>query len=248
VLRILDMPRADRLPPPPAVPPYSPAVAVAGESEARIPGLSGGPSLEARVHAPTSAPRAIVLCHPHPLYGGSMHSPVPLAIAKCLADHSAAPAAPRDRAAWVRFNFRGVGASDGRYDDGRGEVDDVCAAIGHARRLAPGALVTVCGHSFGSFVGLRAAARDKGVDRLLLLAPSTRFFAFRDSALSFGGKTTIFVGDLDELCDVSEARALASYLGADLRVFEGFDHHFMKSRRAMAEAALPVIAPEATSP
>ncbi len=80
---------------------------------------------------------------------------------------------------------------------------------------------------------------------MLLLAPSTRFFAFRDSALSFGGKTTIFVGDLDEFCDVSEARALASDLGADLRVFEGFDHHFMKSRRAMAEAALPVIAPEA---
>ena len=51
------------------------------------------------------------------------------------------------------------------------------------------------------------------------------------------GKATIFVGDMDELCDVGEARVLADELGADLRVFEGFDHHFMKSRRAMAEAA-----------
>jgi hypothetical protein len=174
-----------------------------------------------------------------------MHSPVPLAIAKCLADHSTAVPG---RAAWVRFNFRGVGTSDGTYDDGRGEVDDVCAAIEHARRIAPGALLTVCGHSFGSFVGFRAAARDARVDRLLLRAPSTRFFAFREGVPSFGGKVTIFVGDLDELCDVDEARALAAELGADLRVFEGFDHHFMKSRRAMAEAALPVIAPEATSP
>ncbi len=56
--------------------------------------------------------------------------------------------------------------------------------------------------------------------------------------------TTIFLGDRDEFCDVDEGRALAEELGADLRVFEGFDHHFIKSRRAMAEAALPIIAPE----
>lgn len=197
------------------------------------------------MHAPRGATRAVVLCHPHPLYGGSMHSPVPLAIAKCLADHSEKA---DDGVAWGRFNFRGIGTSQGSYDDGRGEVDDACAVIEHMRAVAPGAMVTVCGHSFGSFVGFRAAVRDGRVDRLLLLAPSTRFFAFREGSPSFGGKATIFVGDEDELCDVDEARALARELGADLRVFEGFDHHFMKSRRAMAEAALPVIAPEATSP
>jgi len=242
------MARADRLPPPPAVPPLSPAVAVAGEAEERIAGHSGRPSLEARVHAPPGAARVVVLCHPHPLYGGTMHSPVPLAIAKCLADHCSGRPERVDRVAWVRFNFRGVGTSEGAYDDGRGEVDDVRAAIEHARRVAPGALVTVCGHSFGSFVGLRAATRDEGVDRLLLLAPSTRFFAFHEAGLRFRGKVTIFVGDQDELCDVDEARVLAGELGADLRVFEGFDHRFTKSRRAMAEAALPVIAPEAVSP
>jgi uncharacterized protein len=174
-----------------------------------------------------------------------MHSPVPLAIAKCLAG---LPRESLQPIAWVRFNFRGVGTSEGSYDDARGEVDDASAAIEHARHVAPGAAVTVCGHSFGSFVGLRAATRDGRVDRLLLLAPSTRFFAFRDGGGRFGGKATIFVGDMDELCDVGEARALADELGADLRVFEGFDHHFMKSRRAMAEAAMPVIAPEAISP
>jgi alpha/beta superfamily hydrolase len=174
-----------------------------------------------------------------------MHSPVPLAIAKRLADQ---PLDLLERVAWLRFNFRGVGTSEGAYDDGRGEVDDACAAIECARRVAPGAPVTVCGHSFGSYVGLRAAARDTRVDRVLLLAPSTRFFPFYDGGPRFGGKVTIFVGDADELCDVAEARALADALGADLRVFEGFDHHFMKSRRRMAEAALPVIAPEATSP
>jgi uncharacterized protein len=237
------MPRVDRLPPPPLVAPHSPAVPVAGEVEERVAAISGGPSLEARVCAPAGAVRAIVLCHPHPLYGGSMHSPVPLAIAKCLAGLSG----EHLPVAWVRFNFRGVGTSEGSYDDARGEVDDVRGAIEHARRVAPGAPVSVCGHSFGSFVALRAAARDAQVDRLLLIAPSTRFFAFHDGGLRFRGNVTIFVGDLDELCDVDEARSLARDLGADLRVFEGFDHHFMKSRRAMAEAALPVIAPEAIS-
>jgi alpha/beta superfamily hydrolase len=210
----------------------------------RVAGLSGGPALEARVHAPPGAIRAVVICHPHPLYGGSMHSPVPLAIAKCLSDRV------RLQVAWARFNFRGVGASEGAYDDGCGEVDDARAIIDELARRAPGAPVSVCGHSFGSWVGLRAAGGDGRVDRVLLLAPSVRLFGFRDPAIAhaFTGRTTIFIGDGDPYCDLDEARALADELGADLRIFEGFDHHFLRSRRAVAEAALSVIAPEVVSP
>jgi uncharacterized protein len=230
--------RLARLPPPPAVPVRSPPVVVAGEEETRISGASGGPSLEARVHAPSSAVRAIVICHPHPLYGGSMHSPVPLAIAKALSDE------PRGRVAWARFNFRGVGTSEGSYDEGRGEVDDARAVAEHLRRLLPGAPISVCGHSFGSWVGFRAAAASPGVDRVLLVAPSAFFFAVRGDGLGFSGRKTIFIGTEDEFCGVDEARALADEMGAELRVFEGFDHHFLKSRRAMANAALPVLVPE----
>lgn len=106
--------------------------------------------------------------------------------------------------------------------------------------------MTLCGHSFGSWIALRAAAAEPAgkVERVLLLAPSTRFFKAWDDALTFAGPRAIFLGDKDEMCDVDEGRALAALLGAELRVFEGFDHHFMKSRRAMAEAALPFIAPE----
>jgi alpha/beta superfamily hydrolase len=230
------------LPPPPAVPHRSPAVAVPGELEERIAGRTGAPSLEARIRAPSHAVRAIVLCHPHPLYGGSMHSPVPLAIAKCLADHD------DGRIAWVRFNFRGVGASEGAYGEGRGEVDDARAVIARIRAAAPAARISVCGHSFGSSVGLHAAALESGVDRALLIAPGTRFFDFDPAGRGAALEKTVFVGDLDEWCSVDEARALAGQLGANLRVFEGYDHHFLKSRRALADAALPVIAPEVCSP
>ncbi len=232
----------ERLPPPPEVPPRSPPVAVAGERAMRIPGLDGGPALDARVHAPLHAERSVVLCHPHPLYGGSMHSPVPLAIAKAFADLA------NDRVAWLRFDFRGVGASEGSYDAGRGEVDDVLAAIDALRREAPGVPMSLGGHSFGSWVGLRAAAAQAGtegsVERVLLVSPSVRFFDFGPEPIRFPGPITLFVGDQDDLLDVPEAQALAARLGAALRVFEGFDHHFLKSRRAMAEAALPVLAPE----
>jgi len=240
--------RIERLPPPPVEPVRSPAVAVLGETEVRVPGRAGGPAIAARIHVPPRAERAVVICHPHPLYGGSMHSPVPLALAKVLSDEV------RDRVAWARFDFRGVGASEGAYDDGRGEVDDALAVMDELCRAAPGAALSVCGHSFGSWVGLRAAtapveaASRAPADRVLLLAPSVRFESRADRPLRRPPRATVFVGDRDEFCDVDEARGLADELGADLRVFEGFDHHFLKSRRAMAEAALPVIVPEVVSP
>src|ERR1019366_5036548 len=158
------MARIERLPPPEPNPVRSPPVAVRGELETRI------GTLDARVHVPAAPVRAVVICHPHPLYGGSMHSPVPLAIAKTLAELGG------DAVATLRFNFRGVGASGGTYDDGRAEIGDARAAIDELRRRAPRAKMTVCGHSFGSWVGLRAAIADGNVDRVALVAPSTRFF------------------------------------------------------------------------
>jgi len=238
VLRTRRMPPVDRLPLPPAEPVRSPAAGGKGEEATRVEGLRGGPALEARVHLPAGANRAVVLCHPHPLYGGSMHSPVPLAIAKYLSEMGGG------KIAWARFNFRGVGASEGVYDNGRGEIDDACAVLEYVRHAEPGAAVSICGHSFGSAVALSVAARDSRIDRALLIAPSARLFDLPRPGNGLPVRTTIFIGDRDELCDVGDARNLANELGAELRVFEGFDHHFLKSRRALAEAALPVIAPE----
>ncbi len=235
------MPRIRELPPPPANPERSPPATVAGEELLTIPGLPGEPSLEARVRAPAAAKRAVVLCHPHPLYGGTMHSAVVLAVAKVLAEKGEA-------VAHLRFNYRGVGTSEGSYAEGRGEIQDTRAAIKALRERAPRAKMTVCGYSFGTFVGLRAAVIDGGVERVTLIAPAVRVFHFvKEDGGTFQGRLSIFVGDDDDFCDVTEAEELAKELGAKLTVFPGADHYFLKSRRKLAEAVVPVAAPEATS-
>ncbi|HEU4619534.1 MAG TPA: alpha/beta fold hydrolase, partial [Gammaproteobacteria bacterium] len=106
-------------------------------------------ALEARIDAPTGpAVAAAVVCHPHPLHGGTLHNKVAYTLAKAFT---------RLGAAAVRFNFRGVGASEGRHADGAGELDDALAVVEWTRREWPGAPLYLGGFSFGADVALRAA-------------------------------------------------------------------------------------------
>ena len=227
------------LPSPPSHPVLSPSVVVRGEEELTLPGLPGEPSLEAQARGGgPDATRGVLLCHPHPLYGGTMHSAVVVAIAKVLAEEA------NGRVASLRFNFRGVGASEGAFGDGLGEVLDARAALRALQRRAPRAKITVCGYSFGTWVGLRAAAIEGGVDRVALVAPAVRIFDFQGAdAATLGGPIAIYVGDRDEFCTVDEARGLARSLGASLEILPGNDHFFLASRRKLAEGLLPFLAP-----
>jgi alpha/beta superfamily hydrolase len=111
----------------------------------------------------TSATPAVfgVVCHPHPLFGGTMDNKVAHTLARAMIE-CGAPA--------FRFNFRGVGASGGKFDEGRGEADDLAAVVAEGRRRFPGAKLWLGGFSFGAYVALRAAAR-VAPDRLVAVAP-----------------------------------------------------------------------------
>lgn len=204
-----------------------------------MPGLPGEPSLEAALRVPPNAERVVVFCHPHPLYGGTMHSAVVLAIAKVL-EELAGP-----RAASLRFNYRGVGASEGTYDKGSGETLDVRAAIDLVRDRVPGKPITLCGYSFGTWVGVRAASLEStrgDIDRVVLIAPAVRVFAFvKEDASNVTAPITIFVGDNDEFCDVAEAETLAKTIGATLEVLPESDHYFLRSRRKLAVRVVPAL-------
>lgn len=110
-----------------------------------------------------------VVCHPHPSYGGTLHNKVVHRIASTLHELGAAV---------LRFNFRGVGGSEGSYDDGRGELEDARAAVGWMRDRFPGARLWLAGFSFGSWVAARLAASDPGIERLILVAPPVKRSGF----------------------------------------------------------------------
>jgi len=125
-----------------------------------------GPSgqIEARLELPGDevAPRFFgVACHPHSLKGGTMDNKVTHTLARAMVE-SGAPA--------FRFNFRGVGASAGAFDHGRGEADDLATVVEEGRRRFPGAALWLGGFSFGAFVALKAAAR-VAPGKLIAIAP-----------------------------------------------------------------------------
>jgi uncharacterized protein len=128
-------------------------------------------TLEAILHGRDDEPwrRVAVVCHPHPLYGGTMHTKVV---------HRAARVLEETGHRVLRFNFRGVGASRGVHDHGDGEMDDARAALDHVAALHPGLPATMAGFSFGSWVGLRAGCPDPRVDALIAIAPPVNLADF----------------------------------------------------------------------
>jgi alpha/beta superfamily hydrolase len=101
---------------------------------------------------------AAVVCHPHPLFGGTMHNKVVYHAAQTLRRYGLAV---------LRFNFRGVGLSEGTHNQGRGETEDVRAALDYLAAEFPGTPLLAAGFSFGAAVGLRAGCEDSHVVELI---------------------------------------------------------------------------------
>ena len=129
---------------------------------------AGKLSLEGVLTLPTGASGpfpGVALCHPHPMFGGSMESPIVQALCAALNDRGAAT---------LRFNFRGVGSSEGGFDRGELEQEDLKAAVDALRRWPGinGKRIGVAGVSFGAVVALEAARQAEAVGALALLAPT----------------------------------------------------------------------------
>jgi len=115
---------------------------------------------EATIHVP-----AVAVCHPHPLYGGSMYNNVVDAIVSALTER---------RIASLKFNFRGTGQSQGKHDDGNGEQDDLIAALDYltGRNEIDSSRLGVAGYSFGGMVAARLASRESRIKSLALISPA----------------------------------------------------------------------------
>ena len=147
-------------------------------------------------------PMAAVLCHPHPLFGGTMHNKVIYQTAKSLDALGLAV---------LRFNFRGAGTSAGVHDRGRGEQGDVRAALDFLANEFPGVPLLLAGFSFGCWVGLRVGCEDKRVTELIGLGTPVNSSDF--SYLETCAKPKLFVhGENDEHGDVRKVELLVGFV------------------------------------
>ena len=189
--------------------------------------VPGGPALEARL-APVTAPKGgFVICHPHPLYGGDMDNPVVI---------RAAEVTQASGHATLRFNFRGAGASGGIHDQGRGEQDDVRAAMASlAARLPAKTPIGVIGYSFGAAMAARATRPDVPDAPLGLIAPPLVMFDF-DFLQTSPGRLLLVAGTADTYCPVEALHRLAALTSAEERLIEGADHFFFGKLYPLGEA------------
>jgi alpha/beta superfamily hydrolase len=177
--------------------------------------------------------RGVVVCHPHPQYGGSMDNNV----VDALVDHLQAAGA-----AALRFNFRGVGRSQGAYGNLVGECADARAAVALLRRRTGLRTVTLAGYSFGAMVALRVGHEDPGVDRLVAVAPPLAFFEL--DFLSACRKPILLVaGTRDSYCPAEAFRRAAESLpeAARAETVAGADHFFGGFEDAVGEAAVRFV-------
>lgn len=184
--------------------------------------LLRGPAgvLECAVDVPEAAeerPATIIICHPHPEHGGTMHNKV-----VTITERSMRELGLRT----VRFNFRGVGESEGNYDDGYGETDDLFAVVEWVRRTRPDDTLWLGGFSFGSYITTRAAL-NLDVGQLVSIAPPVDRYAF-DSLHHPECPWLVIQGDEDEVVNVDIVSNWASHLKPppDLVIMQEADHFF----------------------
>ena len=172
-------------------------------------------AIECAIEAPPGASRGLaVICHPHPQHGGTMDNKVATTLARAFA-----------QAGWraARLNFRGVGASQGAWDEGRGEIDDAVAVADALRQGADEALAWA-GFSFGGYVASHAAVARPGSPRgpLVLVGPATDNF----SVAPVPPDTLVIHGELDDTVPLKATLAWARPQALPVVVIPGGGHFF----------------------
>ncbi|CAG9934279.1 alpha/beta hydrolase [Candidatus Nitrotoga arctica] len=179
--------------------------------EVSIPGPAG--KLEVVVHIPDVAPRAIaVIAHPLPTVGGTMENKIVTTLAKTFAELGFAA---------LRFNFRGVGASNGEFDNGNGEVDDALTVTRYALSKYGDLPLILSGFSFGGYVQARAA-QQLPPRQLVLIAPAVMRYAMPPVPRN----TLLVHGELDEVVSLTDVMQWARPQLLPIVVLPGAVHFF----------------------
>jgi alpha/beta superfamily hydrolase len=164
-----------------------------------------------------SAAGAVVITHPHPLYGGDMHNNVVMAITRAYQKMGCTS---------LRFNFRGVGASQGSYGNGVGEQEDVRAAIAYLTDLGIGR-IDLAGYSFGAWVNAHLNCRLEGIADMVMISPPVAFIGF-ESVKSIDCLKLIITGSRDDIAppDMIKRSFPQWNPAAHFEVISGADHFY----------------------
>ncbi len=187
------------------------------------------------------APFVALVCHPHPLYGGTLHNKVVHRTASTL--HALG-------AAVLRINFRGVGKSAGRFDQGRGELEDARLGLSALAARHPGARRWAAGFSFGSWIAARLAASDAGIERLILVAPPVRTSSF-EVLRSAAVPKLVLQGAADDVCPPAALEEEFQRWAEPKRLIlipdagHFFDRQLGALGSALSDALLPIVQGEA---
>lgn len=178
--------------------------------------------LEAILKEPTGDSRGVgVVCHPHPLGGGTMHNKVVFRAAAGLVDAGLTT---------LRFNFRGVGASTGVHSEIPGGMEDVSTAINHMAAEFPGEDITLAGFSFGSRTGMAVGIDDDRVKRLISIGTPVDKYGDYEFLLNVRKPILFIHGDSDEFGSEENVRSLfeqvSKVMDAELIVFKNCGHFF----------------------
>lgn len=174
------------------------------------------------------------MCHPHPQYGGDMDNPVVVGVARALAQAG--------RAA-LRFNFGGVGRSEGVYGHGREEQCDVGAAVtALAGHVPDGTPLAIVGYSFGAWVGTLAAQGLPRVARVVAVAPPLAFLDF-DGVPGLRQPLDVVVGDRDQYCPTAALERFAAAYAARVEMLPGADHFLSGVESRVAAAVVRFLEP-----
>lgn len=193
--------------------------------------LIDGPAgkLELAVNEPAGAPKGLALvAHPNPLQGGTLDNKVAQTLAKTFVARGYAT---------VRFNFRGVGESQGTFDNGVGETEDALAALAHGRQRFGEVPLALAGFSFGSFVQTRVA-QQVAFERLVLVGPAVNRFKVDQVA----AETIVIHGEEDDVVPLADVFAWARPQQLPIVVFPG-GSHFFHGRLVQLQRVLTAIYP-----
>ena len=164
----------------------------------------------------------VLICHPHPLFGGTMDNKVVTTLARFWR---------RQGHSVVMFNFRGVGNSTGRHDDGRGEIDDVHTVLDWVQSQCAATQLILAGFSFGAYIAAASADRLQGwrlarlqLQQLILVAPAVENYPMQD--LQLPKQTRVIIGDQDEVVSPAAMKAWAQTYLLDLVVLPDASHFF----------------------